>query len=402
MPAAVPDYLQNPKNFDQAPPGHRFGMYFSGWEADWTMPGNKTPALQRIVNILAPDSRSQLEALVARQKANAAALREHVLSLPYIATAPFVTGLGNEHPLENGFAFLAPYGLPYLAGSGVKGVIRRAAEELVSGDWGDAHGWNAEIIRALFGPGEKDPQRDSDPQQGALRFWDVFPQPESSVRNDKPLLALEIMTPHHSGYYQDARTPHNSESPTPIVFLAVAARARFAFHIECHPARLPAAFNNSWSSLIEAALEHAGQWLGFGAKTAVGYGRMALDPALADQRDAARARAQAETEAATKAAALAAMPADQRLIAELETLRAKWRKNPKNNQPILQPTSDTFWQEALASLTAGIDGLALIDLPVREALAAHVKKILTTHFKVEGKADKAMKACLAALRGQTP
>ena len=60
------------------------------------------------------------------------------------AIAPFTTGLGNEHPLENGFAFLSPYGVPYLPGSGVKGVLRQAARELVSGKWGEIAGWSAE------------------------------------------------------------------------------------------------------------------------------------------------------------------------------------------------------------------------------------------------------------------
>lgn len=91
---------------------------------------------------------------------------ESILRLDAIAVSPFTTGLGNEHPLENGFAFLNPYGLPYLPGSGVKGVLRRAARELASGDWGDAKGWtedknysmciddetvNYSMLDALFG-----------------------------------------------------------------------------------------------------------------------------------------------------------------------------------------------------------------------------------------------------------
>ena len=67
-----------------------------------------------------------------------------MLSLDATAIAPFTTGLGNEHPLENGFAFFNPYGLPYLAGSGVKGVLRQAARELASGQWGNEHGWSAD------------------------------------------------------------------------------------------------------------------------------------------------------------------------------------------------------------------------------------------------------------------
>lgn len=50
-----------------------------------------------------------------------------------------------EHLLENGFAFLNPYGLPYLPGSGVKGVLRQAAREV------DKKSWAVEAIIVLFG-----------------------------------------------------------------------------------------------------------------------------------------------------------------------------------------------------------------------------------------------------------
>ena len=68
-----------------------------------------------------------------------------------VATASFTTGLGNEHPLENGFVFLNPYGLPYLPGSGVKGVLRQAARELAGGDWGDAVAGAAWTARSGLG-----------------------------------------------------------------------------------------------------------------------------------------------------------------------------------------------------------------------------------------------------------
>ena len=53
------------------------------------------------------------------------ASRADSLRLDARAIAPFTTGLGTPIPLKNGFAFLNPYGLPYLPGSGVKGVLRQ-------------------------------------------------------------------------------------------------------------------------------------------------------------------------------------------------------------------------------------------------------------------------------------
>jgi hypothetical protein len=144
----------------------------------------------------------------------ALAQRQHVFAKPFVKSgalvvleaysiAPFTTGLGNEHPLENGFAFLSPYGLPYLPGSGVKGVVRQAARELASGDWGDTNGWDLDesylfrigkeeirlsLLDILFG--RETPSGESGHVRGALSFWDVIPQIEGER------LAVEVMTPH--------------------------------------------------------------------------------------------------------------------------------------------------------------------------------------------------------------
>lgn len=294
MRAAVPAYLGN--DFSQAAPGHRFGLYYAGWNDDFTATKDKKTDAVRNVCTLPDHSQKLLAALLARQSAQAQANADSVLALPCLATSPFATGLGNEHPLENGFSFLTPYGLSYLQGSGVKGVIRRAAEELESGEWGDAQGWTKEAIRALFGPGEEDFERDRDTpaQQGALRFWDVLPKPA------KNSLAVEIMTPHLGKYYQGEATPNTSLTPNPIPFLAVPAGSGFTFHIECLPSRIAdAEICKQWKSLVEAAFTHAAEWLGFGAKTAVGYGRMALD---AKVLDALREQQQIATKEATRAA----------------------------------------------------------------------------------------------------
>lgn len=305
MRPACPAYLGT--NFSEAAPGHRFGLYYTGWNDDFTATKTEKTRAVESACVLPEHSRRLLDALLRRQQALAEA-REELISFPCRATSPFATGLGNEHPLENGFSFLTPYGLPYLPGSSVKGVLRRAAEELASGEWGDAEGWNETTIRALFGPGEEDPTRDDDPRQGALVFWDVFPQPA------KHALAVEIMTPHLGRYYQGETTPNTSLTPNPIPFLAVPSESTFTFHIACRPERLAdQALRQNWRLLITAAFRHAAEWLGFGAKTAVGYGRMRIDEkaqqALSEARDQRIARA-------AEAARRKTMSENQRHIAE--------------------------------------------------------------------------------------
>lgn len=254
---AVPKYVLNTaQGLSGVPPGHRFNLYFQIWDKkNWQLDKTaKTDALRECLKL--GDAAEPLRALLARQQAHALALPEnfrHVVDAR--STAPFATGLGLEHPVENGFAFLSPYGLPYLAGSGVKGVLRRAAEELELDEQlpGGA-------TCALFGHEDA-----NEPRRGAVTCWDVFPQPAGDS------LAVEIMTPHFNHYLQDGGAPHDAGKPNPIPFLAVPARSEFRFVITCEPSMLPPGFGK-WKAASDKIIQHAFDWLGFGAKTAVGYG----------------------------------------------------------------------------------------------------------------------------------
>jgi CRISPR-associated protein Cmr6 len=309
-------------------------------EGLWDKSDDAAREAWKVIAAIHPEDRKCLTALVSRQQSLAVEGADG-LSLVAIATAPFTTGLGNEHPLENGFSFLNPYGLPYLPGSGVKGVLRRAAEELASGAWGDPKGWSGEanysvrpsqksapialsMIDALFG---REPRSgDSDAARGVLSFWDVIPD----IEGDK--LLVEVMTPHQGHYYQQKRdrrsgdsvSPHDSGQPIPIPFLTIPPGSRFTFHVACDRLRLerydasrragaPSLLETidgkpRWQALLEAAFEHAFEWLGFGAKTAVGYGAMARDhKAEAEAAERAREAAEAEEREARRASMNAQM-----------------------------------------------------------------------------------------------
>ncbi|MFZ5653790.1 MAG: type III-B CRISPR module RAMP protein Cmr6 [Pseudomonadota bacterium] len=375
--AAVPEYLG--QDFKDASPGLRFGLYFKGWEPDFRLPQNKVPAVS---SATALGSHAQvLKHLRDRQAALADALAtDTLLRLDATATAPFTTGLGNEHPLENGFAFLNPYGLPYLPGSGVKGVLRQAAWERMSEDWGDTHGWDktvAHVIKTgrgkderslalslldvLFGP--QTPEGDSEHVRGALTFWDVIPQ----IKGDS--LRVEIMTPHQSHYYQQTPnpksggsvTPHDSGQPTPIAFLTVPPGSGFTFHVICDQAHLrrlaldladpdPATGKPRWQSLITAAFGHAFAWLGFGAKTAVGYGAMARDTGAEKRRERERTDREARRQTALEeerrarehAEALARMSPIERSIASVLDQRPD--KNQSEISAVLAAAKKGEWQ----------------------------------------------------------
>ncbi len=347
---AAPAYLARSGStyVRQAPPGHAFRLYFQGWRSDWTL--EKEHKYQTLAPLEQLD-KTVVEGLRSlRRRQQDAANLLGMWSLEGTSTAPFATGLGIEHPLENGFAFLDPYGLPYLPGSSVKGVLRRAAEELALFE-ADKGGWSIPAVWWLFGfdatsacfaadadeprpileerarwrealrshlerlaptdvklledylacarppkPKEKPLSRDDvmrwvlgGPQvanllrqmhsRGALEFWDVIPEPVDSK------LRIDIMNPHYGHYYQGGEPPGDWGSPIPIFFLTLPPGSEFTFFVRYRP---PLAWPSAareyfeqvqdeaprWQALLAAAFEFAFDWLGFGAKTAVGYGRM--------------------------------------------------------------------------------------------------------------------------------
>lgn len=397
--AAVPLYLG--RDFKDASPGMRFGMYLRLWgvnrrtqallwethDVGYEVRGqqrqerkvryeNKVSALDESKQLNEND-KGTMTALWQRQKLTFDVLvaPDAFLRIPGVAIAPFTTGLGNEHPLENGFAFLNPYGLPYLPGSGVKGVLRQAARELASGDWGDPQGWSMEpryplrvngkpvpdfhkqpvmltMLDVLFG--RETPEGESDHVRGALAFWDVIPQ----IPGDS--LQVEIMTPHQGHYYQERAhagsiTPHESGQPTPISFLTVPPGSDFTFHVLCDRPLLARhapdlADGGAWKALLEAAFSHAFDWLGFGAKTAVGYGalRRDLDREAEELRQQqarvqeVQAAAEAQRQAVAKQAALAAMDPLERSIQEF--LETRLDKNQPEISAVIGAVKQGRWQ----------------------------------------------------------
>jgi CRISPR-associated protein Cmr6 len=432
--AAVPEYLG--KDFSQASPGLRFGLYLPLWginqrtqALNWSTHDityevrgqqqqerevkkeNKVTALQQAC-ALSPVDKKIGKAMLERQNASISGMAStQVLRLQATAIAPFTTGLGNEHPLENGFAFLNPYGLPYLAGSGVKGVLRAAANELASGQWDTKEWHHAEDLRhevhnkqgqRIFDASDLDVLFGSEALngenhlRGVLSFWDVIPQIEGNS------LMVEIMTPHQSHYYQGkevagSTSPHDSGSPNPISFLTVPPNSSFAFHVVCDTARLQnlapdLAADDRWKALLTEAFEHAFAWLGFGAKTSVGYGSMTRD----EKAEAKLASAQTEAQAAAaQAAKMAGLSNNARLIEEFVLACQSKVVQLRGNKE--RPNAETHAKARALSKAAleGADWTAEDKRTAAEVLAEWLPQVVTVDMK-----DERKKLKLAVLRGE--
>lgn len=376
--AAVPHYIPRTR-FKESSPALRFGMYLSVWQAPGKIESEAKVSGLELACPLSDADKQAMRALVDRQRHLAGHASGELLRVHGRSTSPFTTGLGHAHPLENGFSFLDPQGIPYLPGSGVKGVLRRACAELrLLGDagWanlsrlGDAPG--LDYIDVLFGRQGED--GDTDHFRGVLSFWDVIP-----VLNGDALM-VDVMTPHQSHYIQGQESPHDSGNPNPIAFLTVPPESEFTFHVLCDRHRLartgPALVaDDRWKTLLASAFSHAFEWIGFGAKTAVGYGAM--------RRDAEAERLEQQADAARKKAArLSAMSEGARQILAFEEAMQQ-RSEELRGQP--EPANQSSHQRARELAKAATHWPAAEAKQAAEAIELWLPKVVRVDLKEERK-----------------
>ncbi len=156
-----------------------------------------------------------------------------------------IVGLGSEHIQETNMTLHHIYGIPYIPGSAVKGVLRHWwLHEDFDNDENKA--LKNKSFLALFG---------SQKQRGKVQFIDAYP--------DEVRFATDIMNPHYPDYYSGSKPPTDSQNPVPINFLTVEQTTfRFAF----------LAKDQELLDKLKARFEDALEMKGIGAKTAVGYG----------------------------------------------------------------------------------------------------------------------------------
>jgi CRISPR-associated protein Cmr6 len=251
----------------------------------------------------------------------------------------FATGLGNPHPVENGFLWHPTLGVPYLPGSAVKGLVRAWVER-----WDDSLPTEAEKrARCLtwFGTETKD---DVPKQAGELIFFDALPIGPVT-------LALDVMTPHYGKWYEqggEINTPDNEpekvpadwHDPVPVPFLVV-KQARFVFAIA---PRRPE-FKDEARPALDA-LAKALDWLGAGAKTAVGYGRMVPEKSIqatvqgwADDERQQREAKQREVENQRRWAVLSPLEREME-----EAIEQRQDKNLAPYMALIQAIEKNCWQ----------------------------------------------------------
>lgn len=249
-----------------------FDRYLALWEGEYTPQRKKLlEPLQRFVEAF--NARRQVETYQhlldeLQQRLDRALPENQYKRIDYRTVWRLATGLGTDHPSDNGFTFDPVLGIPVLAGSGIKGLCRRAA---LHQDLG------RQRVKELFGPESLDFE-DEERFRGDLVFYDAYP-------SRWPSLCVDVINCHHPDYYRAFEYrestghrgdlyPSETESPIPVFFLAVEKGTSFTFRIGSH------SHSRDNPNLGSELLDFGLRCLGLGAKTAVGYGVMEKDADL--------------------------------------------------------------------------------------------------------------------------
>lgn len=164
------------------------------------------------------------------------------------------------------------WGVPYLPGSGLKGVARAWFESAAQGRD------KSEVARALFGFVGSDGDA-STAQSGVVDFHDALWIPDAAPGRppDWSPLSVDVVNPHQTPYYTQSAPPTDWHAPTPTHRLTVSPGARFLVVLEGATAGSEAWLDHLAATVLPAALEHHG----FGAWTRAGYGRFKVVGAAA-------------------------------------------------------------------------------------------------------------------------
>lgn len=248
-------YDESREVFDNFPPSANTGLwynkFFNQWERkgqEWDIKKDGKDKWLKDVQNGSIGNLNLLQKNIERYIKLVDALDGELLFLKN--TSSFVVGIGNAHPIENGFTWHYNLGLPYLPSSSIKGLVRAWAK-----NWNNSGNSQKDLIYKLLGA-----EKNQDSKAGDIIFFDALPL--EPVR-----LETDIMTVHYSDYYTKGTAPGDWENPIPIPFLTVSPNQAFILGITSKNKE-----DNKSLDIVAEWIEKALNILGIGAKTSLGYG----------------------------------------------------------------------------------------------------------------------------------
>lgn len=197
------------------------------------------------------------------------ASNERLITINFYPDWRLIVGLGNESVYETSITLHHIYGIPYIPGQAVKGVVRSwVILEYFGGS--EAEALKDCAFRFVFGNQAVDKYP---AQAGKVMFFDALPL-------KGPRIEVDIMNPHYQPYYSEGQPPGDNHNPIPIPFLTVVDTPfQFLLGLKEGDSQKQIQFKGELFKpleLVEKWLKEALELNGIGAKTAVGYGYMTI------------------------------------------------------------------------------------------------------------------------------
>ena len=184
-------------------------------------------------------------------------------------------GLGEVNPLESAVTLHHTYGVPFIPGSAVKGMLHHALLKQYAIDYDEVkksyilEKEHRAVIHTLFGREPDKANLKDIGEAGYVIFNDAW-----WVPGTKPPLVKEIVTVHHQVYYAGNGKATDFDSPNPNPQIAI--QGEFLFSVQAE---------TQWAKFVIQLLRQALQQSGIGAKTSSGYGYFKADSFDSEMND---------------------------------------------------------------------------------------------------------------------
>ncbi|QXM05373.1 type III-B CRISPR module RAMP protein Cmr6 [Crassaminicella indica] len=204
-----------------------------------------------------------------------------------------IIGLGNHSIFETDITLHHIYGIPYIPGSAIKGtlrnyIIQKYFKECINCDKNcnddcKKNDKDYKIFTEIFGGKNT---------KGKVIFMDAFPVKSFKIK-------MDVMTPHHSNYYEKNVLPLDTDTPKPIKFLVlmkdstddditfefnlgidkILANKKLSKEIESNIKNINKELCNYQivKEFVKKNFKEALNFNGIGAKKSIGYGYFEMD-----------------------------------------------------------------------------------------------------------------------------
>lgn len=198
--------------------------------------------------------------------------RKNTLCFFIQSTTKVLLGTGNASVHEFGFNLNKPWGVPYISGSTIKGLVssylyRHGGEEW----WRDRNSSKKSEcqVELLGGTLSTEKEEEAKSYIGSVIFNDAWLLP-----SEDKWFVEDIINAHNPKYYSGNRLPDGTENPNPVKIAALKPGLKFLVVLEGSDNAL---------QFIQSVLAKALVEEGLGGKTAVGYGRFEIQESSIDR-----------------------------------------------------------------------------------------------------------------------